>query len=47
MTLKEPARVTDDEIREVLAAVKLAADRTAISEEFLEIDICESSRQTI
>ena len=47
ITLKEPARVTDDEIREVLAAVKLAADRAAVPEQLLEIDISESFRQTI
>jgi hypothetical protein len=47
ITLKDPARVTDDEIREVLAAVKLAADRASIPEQLLEIDISESFRQTI
>ena len=47
ITLKDPARVTDDEIREVLAAVKLAADRASVPEQFLEIDISESFRQTI
>ena len=46
-TLKEPGRVTDDEIREVLAAVKLAADHAGIPEQFLEIDISESFRETI
>ena len=47
MTLKDPARVTDDEIREVVAAVKLAADHADIPEHLLEIDISESFRQTI
>ena len=47
ITLKDPARVTDDEIREVLAAAKLAADRASIPEQLLEIDISESFRQTI
>ena len=46
-TLKAPGRVTDDEIREVLAAVKLAADRAGIPEQLLEIDISESFRKTI
>jgi hypothetical protein len=47
MTLKDPARVTDDEIREVLVAVKLAADRAGIPEQLLEIDISESFRNSI
>ena len=47
ITLKEPARVTVDEIREVLAAVKLAADRTGIPEQLLEIDISESFKESI
>ncbi|MGD8522410.1 MAG: hypothetical protein PVF56_14785 [Desulfobacterales bacterium] len=47
LTLKDPARVTDDEIREVLTAVKIAADRESIPEQLLEIDISESFRQTI
>jgi hypothetical protein len=47
MTLKDPARVTDAEIREVVAAVKLAADRADIPGIPLEIDISESFRQTI
>lgn len=46
-TLKEPGRVTDDEIREVLAAVKLAADHAGIPGQLLEIDISESFRKTI
>jgi hypothetical protein len=47
ITLKEPARVTVDEIREVLAAVKLAADRAGIPEQLLEIDISESFKESI
>jgi hypothetical protein len=47
ITLKEPGSVTDDEIREVLVAVKLAVDRAGIPEQLLEIDISESFRQTI
>jgi hypothetical protein len=47
MTLKEPARVADAEIREVLAAAKLAADRAGIPEQLLEIDISQSFRKTI
>lgn len=47
ITLKEPARVTDDEIREALAAVKLAVDRAGIPEQLLEIDISESFRKSI
>ena len=45
--LKEPDRVTDDEIREVLREVKLIADNAGIPEEFVEIDISASFEATI
>lgn len=46
-TLKDPGSVTDDEIREALAAVKRAADNAGIAEELVEVDISESFRTTI
>jgi hypothetical protein len=46
-TLKEPGEITDDEIREVLAAAKQAADNAAIPEVKIEIDISDEFRKAI
>jgi hypothetical protein len=45
--LREPTEITDDEIREVLAAVKYAADDAGISRTIVEIDISDEFKKTI
>ena len=46
-TLKEPGEITDDEIREVLAAAKQAADNAGIPIVKIEIDISDEFQKTI
>ena len=45
--LKEPDRVTDDEIRDVLAEVKRIADNAGLPQEFVEVDISKAFKATI
>ena len=45
--LKAPAEVSDEEIREVLVAVKDAADEAGISEMKVEIDISDEFKKTV
>jgi len=45
--LKAPGQVSDEEIREVLVAVKNAADETGISEIKVEIDISDEFKKSI
>ena len=45
--LKAPAEVSDGEIREVLVAVKNAADEAGISEMKVEIDISDEFKKTV
>jgi hypothetical protein len=45
--LKTPADVSDNEIREVLVAVKNAADEAGISEMKVEIDISDEFKKTV
>ena len=46
-TLKEPGEITDDEIREVLAAAKQAADNAGIPGVKIEIDISDEFQKAI
>ncbi len=46
-TIKEPGEVTDDEIRQVLAAARQAADDAGIPEKMIEIDISDEFQKTI
>ena len=46
-TLKEPGEITDDEIRQVLAAAKQAADNAGIPGVKIEIDISDEFQKTI
>jgi hypothetical protein len=46
-SLREPSEVTDNEIREVVAAVKYVVDEAGISRTMVEIDISEEFKKTI
>lgn len=46
-SLREPSEVTDNEIREVLAAAKYVVDEAGISRTMVEIDISEEFKKTI
>jgi hypothetical protein len=46
-SLREPSEVTDNEIREVLAAVKYVADEVGIPSTMVEIDISQEFKKTI
>ncbi len=46
-TLKEPGEITDDEIRQVLAAAKQAADNAGIPGVKIEIDISDEFQKAI
>jgi hypothetical protein len=46
-TLKEPGEITDDEIRQVLAAAKQAADNTGIPGVKIEIDISDEFQKAV
>jgi hypothetical protein len=45
--LRAPAKVTDDDIREVLAAVQESADDAGISDEIVEFDISEEFKRSV
>ena len=45
--LRAPAEVSDDEIRDVLVAVKRAADNAGISEYKVEIDISDEFKKSV
>lgn len=46
-TIKEPNEVTDDEVRQVLAAAEQTADDAGIPEEKIDIDISDEFQKTI
>ena len=45
--LKDPQEVSDEEIREVLLAVKLAADKAGISQNKVGVDISDEFRKSV
>jgi hypothetical protein len=45
--LKAPQEVSDEQIREVLQAVKLAADKAGISQTKVEVDISDEFRKSV